>query len=328
MTYEATIIIPTYNRGELIKKCLSAILPQKTSRKFQVIVVDDGSSDNTAEIVNSYSEVLLVQQPNSGPGKARNNGAYHARSEILVFTDDDCIPEPNWLDELLKPFEDNDIAGVKGAYLSTQKQLTAQFVQFEYEEKFDCLKKCKYIDLIDTYSAAFRREVFLKNGGYDTTFPVPCVEDREFSMRLSSMNYKLVFCDSAKVKHKHIDSPTEYLRKKIKNGYWTFYLILKLKNKPKSTSDTPKSQFIQIGLIAIMPFSLLFPIIHKLGWVEIFSVFFLFFLSCLPLSFRIFKRNKTLGLTSFFFLLLRALGLTLGIAKGMIDFSILKMKSS
>ena len=124
------------------------------------------------DVVERYSGVRLITQANAGPAAARNRGVLEAQGTIILFTDDDCVPMPDWLDVMLRPFQDPDVVGVKGVYRTRQKRLMARFVQLEYEDRYRLMAGLPFIDFIDTYSAAFRRDRFLEISGYDTSFPV------------------------------------------------------------------------------------------------------------------------------------------------------------
>ena len=172
-----SVIIPTFNGASRIGYCLDALVRHTTRRSVEILIVNDGSSDDTADVVQRYSGVRLVTQANAGPAAARNRGALASCGTILLFTDDDCVPTPAWLDAMLEPFEDPDVVGTKGVYRTRQKSLVARFVQIEYEDKYRLMARLPDIDFIDTYSAAFRRNRFLEMGGYDTSFPLACAED-------------------------------------------------------------------------------------------------------------------------------------------------------
>src|SRR3989338_1972884 len=97
---DITIIIPTYNRKNMLKKCLHILLTQNYfNEKYEVIVVDDGSRDGTKEVVRAFNNPQLryYWQENKGPGAAINAGARIAKGDILAFTEDDCIVSKDWL---------------------------------------------------------------------------------------------------------------------------------------------------------------------------------------------------------------------------------------
>src|SRR5262249_31588358 len=162
----ASVIIPTYNRAGRISHCLEAMRTQESGCEFEIIVVDDGSTDETLRVLQRFSEVRIISQSNAGPAAARNRGVREASGEIVLFTDDDCEPFPNWLTEMLRPFADPMIVGAKGVYQTRQRELIARFVQIEYEDRYRLMARHPEIDFIDTYSAAFRRDRFVESGGY------------------------------------------------------------------------------------------------------------------------------------------------------------------
>ena len=153
----ASVVIPAFNAGNVIGGCLRS-LQQQSFQDFEVIVVDDGSSDRTVEVANGFAGVRVLRQQHAGPAVGRNRGAKAAKGEIVVFTDSDCVPDANWIREMVQPFEDSKVMAVKGAYRTRQNSLTARFAQLEFEERFGMLRKAETIDMVDTYSAGFRRK--------------------------------------------------------------------------------------------------------------------------------------------------------------------------
>ncbi|MEZ4661013.1 MAG: glycosyltransferase family A protein [Caldilineaceae bacterium] len=182
-----SVIIPVYNGAQTIERCLNALAVQSApAASFELIVVDDGSRDETAQVVQRWRtahpamDLRLVQQVNAGPAAARNHGARVANTPLLLFTDADCAPRPHWVAALCAPFDvnapmqaANTVAGAKGVYATEQRQLTPRFVQAEYADRYDRMMGLAHIDFVDTYSAAYRRDVFLASGGFDATFPRP-----------------------------------------------------------------------------------------------------------------------------------------------------------
>lgn len=315
-----SIIIPTFNGwSRSLKDCLQALIGQITRKAFEIIVVDDDSADSTAAMVKAYAGVRYLHQKRLGPAAARNLGARAARGEILLFTDDDCIPRPDWLEKMVRPFEDRETVGVKGAYETSQKTLVARFVQIEYEEKYDELKKHGSIDLIDTYSAGFRRDVFLRENGFDETFPVPSVEDREFSFRLAHHGYKLVFAPDAIVSHSHPESLLSYFQKKRKNGYWATVLLKQYPHMLAGTSDTPFTQKMQLLLAPFVLGSFLsrgFSLSPKIMGRVFWGSFILFLITSSGLARRALLNSPVLFFLSPLFLFFRAIGLGFGLLEG------------
>src|SRR5690242_9960611 len=104
-----SIIVPTYERPEQVAACLKALARLKYPReRFEVIIVDDGSqtAPNAAvEFLQGRLHVTLLLQAHAGPAAARNAGAMRARGKYLAFTDDDCLPAPDWLQALTACFD-------------------------------------------------------------------------------------------------------------------------------------------------------------------------------------------------------------------------------
>ena len=118
---KTTVIIVTYNRALDLKEALECLV-QQTRTPDEVIVVDNNSTDNTEQIVGQFKGRLNIEyvlETEQGIAFARNRGVKHANNEIIVFTDDDCRPHTNWLEEIVKPFYlDPKIGQVGGEILS------------------------------------------------------------------------------------------------------------------------------------------------------------------------------------------------------------------
>ncbi len=311
-----SIIIPTFNSAKVLVRCLESLSNQTINNKnYEVIVVDDGSNDNTKEVVAKYP-VRYIYQHNRGPAAARNNGVMNAEGSIILFTDADCEPQPNWIEEMIKPMDNPQIAGVKGAYKTQQKEIVARLVQIEYEHKYERMKKFKYIDFIDTYSAGYRKEIFLKYNGFDERYPKASVEDQEFSFRLSHDGHKMVFNPDAIVFHRHSDNLLDYLKKKYKIAFWKAFLLKRHPEKIKTDTHTPQSLKIQmlLSLCTILGFAGIFykPLYH----LSAFSLIS-FLISCIPFVLFSMKRDPAVAFVSPVILFLRSLALSLGLGIGM-----------
>ncbi|MEA2347951.1 MAG: hypothetical protein QOG62_1738 [Thermoleophilaceae bacterium] len=107
----ASVIIPAHNAADTIGATLDALAAQEGAGEFEVIVVDDASTDSTPDLVESHPLPTLVRQPTGmGPAKARNRGAQAATGEVLAFTDADCVPSPGWLAAGMAALEHADLA--------------------------------------------------------------------------------------------------------------------------------------------------------------------------------------------------------------------------
>ena len=109
-----SVLIPAFNCVGSLPDCIESIRGQ-TLPPFEIIVVDDGSTDNTVEIAAKFEGVQLLQRPEQGgAGAARASGARMARGEILAFIDSDCIAPPDWLEKFASKFNDNPKLGAVG----------------------------------------------------------------------------------------------------------------------------------------------------------------------------------------------------------------------
>lgn len=319
---KVSVIVPVYNGEKDIANCLKALINQNYPKEnYEIIVVNDGSTDNTSKVVKKFKKVKLIQQEHKGPASARNLGAKYAKGEILLFTDSDCIPDKNWIKNMVEPFKDKAIVGVSGTYKTLNKEnLIARFVGYEIEERHEKLEKEREIDFIGTYSAGYRRDVFLKFGGFDETFPIASGEDPELSFRISKAGFKMIFQPKAFVYHKHPDTLPKFLKQKFWRGYWRIYLYKKHSNKIFRHSYTPKSLYLEIGILGL---AFIFSFLGLLKLLPIIFGLFLFLLSfslTLPLSLKIFKKDKKVGLISPLLILLRNFSIGLGIILGLLKF--------
>ena len=310
--------MPTFNGARRIAGCLEALAAQSNGRPIEILVVDDGSVDDTAAVVGRFPGVRLVRQSNAGPASARNRGAREASGSILLFTDDDCVPVANWIDAMLAPFHDPEVIAAKGAYRTRQRALIARFVQIEYEDRYRMMAGLEEIDFIDTYSAAYRRQHFLEMDGYDTSFPVACAEDAELSYRMSARGWKMKFAPEALVYHTHPDSFSSYLRKKYKFAFWRMLAVRKNPAKGFKDSHTPQIMKLQLLLFPLLVLSSILDLSMHLAMPLSVLVGAAFLISTVPFALRAMKRDPVIGSLCPLLMAARGCAQLVGVASGLI----------
>lgn len=315
-TPRTSVVIPAYNSERTIGPCLEALKGQ-SKRPLEIIVVDDGSRDGTIERARKFGAKVLAQK-HAGPAVARNRGARASRGGIVLFTDADCVPEKNWLEEMLSPFKDRGIAGVQGGYRTNQKSPIARFTQFEIEQRYERLSKRRHIDFIGTYSAGYRRDLFLESGGFDESFPEASGEDPELSFRLSRAGHRMAFNPRALVCHSHPDTLGRYLRQKFGRARWRVLLYRKHPQKAVSESYTPQTLKLQIGLFYLFVLSLILSLLQPPLIYAALAFLVLLFISTIPFSIKAGRRERRLGLISPLMLFLRSGAFSLGLIYGLL----------
>ena len=218
-----SIIVPAHNAENTLAECLEACTRQ-THESVEVIVVDDGSTDATARIAQSYS-VHYIRQEQRGPAAARNRGAAEAQGEVLAFTDSDCIPRANWIASLAAEFADG-VAGVGGTYdIANPGHLLARIVHEEILSRHADFERT--VDFLGSFNVAYRREALMLAGGFDEGFPRASAEDNDLAYRLHDGGGTLRFTRDAVVAHHHPTRLWAYLRTQMRHGFWRMRLYAK-----------------------------------------------------------------------------------------------------
>ena len=321
-----SVVVPAHNAAGTIGACVAALRHQIIDRPFEIIVVDDGSSDETAAVARAAGATVLTT-PRGRPAAARNAGIRAARGEIVCCTDADCTPRPDWLAQIVHPFDDPALVACKGTYATCQTSLVARFVQLEYEDKYDLLHEQTRIDFIDTYSAAYRRDVLLANDGFDERFDY--LEDQELSFRLAARGYHMVFQPAAVVKHLHSATVRAYLRKKGIIGYWKAQVVRRFPGRAAADSHTPQVMKVQMLLALFILAALgaaLLAAPFTGGWelpagylfVPVVVAAALFLLTTLPFARKCWAKDRAVALTAPALLFGRAAALAAGYSWGVL----------
>jgi glycosyltransferase involved in cell wall biosynthesis len=313
---KATVVIAAYNAEKTIGACLESIVSQKPGFDFEIIVVDDGSRDGTVAVAKSFPKTRVLEQKHAGPAVGRNRGARSALGEIVVFTDSDCVLERNWLKEMVKPFGNREVAGVQGTYRTGQKELVARIVQLEIEKNHEKMAGEKFIDIMATYSAAYRRKVFLEFNGFDISFPIASGEDTDFSFRVHEAGYRMVFNPRAVVFHRHPDNLKHYLRVKFFRAYWRTKVYKRHKGKIAKDSYTSQMVKLQAVLFYLLVLAGLGLPFSAFGLGVFTGLFVVLLLTTLPFAVWAWKRDRAVSLVFPLVGLLRTAVFGLGLAAG------------
>lgn len=197
-----SVVIPVYNGGEDIGRCLDA-LNGSAYPSFEIILVDDSSTDDTVEIAGKKGVRIVELTRRSGPALARNIGVEHAKGEIILFIDSDVEVRGDTIERVALSFKDNpEIAAVFGSYddepadkrfISQYRNLLHHFHHQQLDsEAFSFWTGC----------GGVRKEVFTKLGGFDhARYKKPSIEDIEFGLRAIKRGYRIVLDKELQVKH-------------------------------------------------------------------------------------------------------------------------------
>lgn len=209
-----SVIVPARNAAATIEDTLSALAAQDLDLPYEVIVVDNGSDDGTAELAEAApGPVTVIRQGRERAGAARNRGSRAARAEALAFTDADCVPAPAWLREGLAALEQLDL--VQGAVRSDPQSAAGPFDR--------SVSVGDETGLYETASLFVSRRLFDTVGGFDEVVRVdleaPFGEDVWFGWRARRAGGKTGYCERAVVDHAVVPrGPLQYVAESGRRG--------------------------------------------------------------------------------------------------------------
>src|SRR5260221_13333154 len=162
-----SVIIPFYNEEKYLDFCLASLLVQ-SYKPFEIVAIDDGSSDRSARIVKKYP-VKLIQKKHEGPGSAKNLGVLRAKGDIVVFADADMKYDKDYIQQLIKPILDGKAIGtfVKEEYVANKDNTWSQCWNINSGLPIHRRLPEDYPDKENAFRAIIK-EYFLKNKGYST----------------------------------------------------------------------------------------------------------------------------------------------------------------
>lgn len=211
------MVVPTYNRGSFLPHLFEALAGQTYPHdRMEVLFVDDGSTDQTAELIRRWErsagfQVSLLRHGGKGPASARNCAVAHAQGTVLAFTDSDCMPSPRWLSAAVAAL-DEDVGLVTGKISLARLPDTHFFFNSQLDpDEFDR-------GLYRTANLVVPRAVFDEAGGFDPSFVYEkgSGEDTDFGWRVRRAGKRAVFVADAHVAHLATPiSPAAWMRKPL-----------------------------------------------------------------------------------------------------------------
>ncbi len=275
-----SVVIPTYQRRDVVVANVAALAGQEFTGHFEVIVVVDGSTDSTAEALRALQvpfPLNVIEQPNQGASRARNRGAQAARGEVLLFLDDDMESDPH----LLAEHERSHRAGADVVFGhmplhpdSPPSVLTQGIHDWAERHKQRLSVPGASLTLHDflTGQMSLCKEVFDHCGGFDTDFTCGGTfgnEDVDFGYRLQQNGHRLLFNPAAISWQKYVVKPRQYLRQYRQAGRADVIFARKHPEQAAtifrlSKRDRPSNRLVWGPLVALAPLSA--PILGFVRW--------------------------------------------------------------
>jgi glycosyltransferase involved in cell wall biosynthesis len=268
-----TVIIPIYNANETLKECLEAIF-KNNHKNFEVIVVDDRSTDDSIQIAKNYNCKIVELNENKGPAYARNVGAKSANGEILLFIDSDVVIKKDALMNIDQLFNNNKENVVQGIYSHEPdyESISTQYLQ-SYFCYYSWSNDENYTDTLTSCYFAITKKIFIESEGFNTSIKKATAEDEEFGYKLVDKGYKIFI--SRKLSGYHRVNNT--LLKFIKRNFYMYTDTIKmfLRNKTylkKIKQKRYSNTLIGLGILGFI--ILLIPVIFFYPSATNFNAFF------------------------------------------------------
>jgi glycosyltransferase involved in cell wall biosynthesis len=226
MTPYFSVVIPTYNRLDMLQRVLDALDAQIDAPDFEVIVINDGSKDDTERVISQRKGITFRTQPNSGPGRARNFGVSLAKGTFVVFIGDDTVPEPRFLSEharIHRESNDDRLVACLGYTGWPRTERVTAFMDYinDYGLQFG-YKLIKHgavvpFNFFYTSNISIDRELLVEQP-FDTTFPSAAWEDIELAYRLDAKGLKIHYNERAVTRHYHQMNVDSFARRQYTVG--------------------------------------------------------------------------------------------------------------
>ncbi len=285
-----SIIIPNYNGAGTIGKGLESVF-SSNYKNFEVVVVDDSSTDSSVEIIKGFPCRLVGLDKHSGASRARNMGAQNSLGEVLFFTDADCLLQKDTLtlvNKAVEKYKKEDIIppnpplvkGGVGVGIVGGIVIGGTYTRVPYDDNFFSAFQSIFInysekkhkenpDYVATHAMIMDRRIFEDTGGFHEDFFLPILEDVEFSHRLRRAGYRIVINPEILVRHIFNFSLLKSLQNAArKSMYWTIYSI---KNRDLLADSGTASIELKTNVLSYLFISLL-SFLYLLSGISVFLI--------------------------------------------------------
>ena len=229
MTPEFSVVIPTYERPQTLFRVLDALAVQAEAPPFEVVVVDDGSRDDTPARLRAHAPTYPFRhftQENAGPAAARNRGVREAAGRLVLFLGDDTVPEPGLLAVHARAHAERgaDPVAVLGYTTWPRERRVSPFLHHinEYGLQFGygLIEDPERVpfNFFYTSNISLPRALLLEVGLFDTTFPYAAWEDIEIAYRMTRRGLRIVYRPEAVTRHHHDISFASFRRRQESSG--------------------------------------------------------------------------------------------------------------
>lgn len=320
-----SVIIPAYNAARTLPRSLAA-LTSANPPPLEVIVVNDGSTDETARLADINGSRVINLEKNVGAAAAKNCGASNARGDILFFTDSDIVPPRDAIGVLTNAFASTDCDGVVGLLDENipAQNWASQFKNLWMNFTYARFAKVDRIGLFYTSVAAMKRPLFEKLGGFDEQYRGASIaEDTEFGQRAWGAGAKIVLEPALRGVHLKAYSVTGILREDFKRARALTIMRLRKRGEPFFTS-VPLFYQLAVPTIYLTLLTILVPIYFQNSVYLIVPVIGLLLFCLLNLSLLTFlaqKRGLGFATRSALFLPLDVFVVGLGMLTAFFDFA-------
>jgi GT2 family glycosyltransferase len=221
-----SIVIPTYNRLDMLLRVLDALQTQQDAPEFETIVINDGSKDDTERVVSQRSGIIFRTQPNGGPGRARNHGVTLASGKFVIFIGDDTVPEPRFLAEharVHRDANDHPLVACLGYTGWPRGERVTAFMDYINDYGLQFGYKLIEDGTVVPYNFFYTSNIsidrqLLADHPFDTTFPSAAWEDIELAYRLDHLGLKIRYNAKAVTRHHHPMTIDSFARRQYTVG--------------------------------------------------------------------------------------------------------------